>query len=247
MADTTNALVPSRGDTLPSPAEMEEMVQRLERLEDVVAVLCDTKAMEDRIMQRVVSQVTARTEPSRAGPPKELVEMTPIKVDAVPINNTPNGVTALATSPPPTATFAEFVLPDLATSAAATASLAGFTLPALATPPAAATKTTVKLSLGLLPGTSFIRSMWWDLKTLIAMWRDPLYTFTLAGRFIPILALFCVLVIPLLRKLPLVGDIIPNFGDFFGNLLNILLLYIAFKVTSLELQRYQDFTAKTRR
>lgn len=239
-AEPSNALVLSPSEP-PSPAVVRDMVQRIERLEDVVAVLCDNKAMEDRIVQRVAAQFASRDGvPREFAPHLETVEMTPIKVDAVPLGHS-NGMPSVATATPPTATFAEFVLPDMTANNVSTASLAGFTLPV------PAKSTTVKLTLGTLPGMSLLRGIWWDLRTFVAMWRDPLYTMTLAGRLMPFLAVFCVLVIPLLRKIPLLADFIPNFGDFLGNLLIIVLLYLTFKVVSNELQRYQAFAAKYRR
>jgi hypothetical protein len=237
-AEKSNALVLSPSEP-PSPAVVRDMVQRIERLEDVVAVLCDTKALEDRIVQRVAAQFTSRDNLHRDyAPHVETVEMTPIKVDAVPFSHS-NGMPS--SSSPPTATFAEFVLPDMAANTVSTASLAGFTLPA------PAKSNTVKLTLGALPGMTLLRSIWCDLRTFVAMWRDPLYTMTLAGRLMPLLAIFSVLIIPLLRKIPLLADFIPNFGDFLGNLLIILLLYLTFKVVSRELERYQAFATKYRR
>jgi hypothetical protein len=250
MADSTNALVPSRSEALPSPAAVRDMAQRIERLEDVVAVLCDTKALEDRIVQRVVSQVSAHGEP-RYSAHRETLDMMPLQVDAVPVSHS-NGMGSVVTASPPTATFAEFVLPDGATSSSSTASLASFGLPLPDAPLVPASKTTaVKLSLGMLPGSSLLQSIWWDIKTFWAMWRDPLYTMTIAGRLVPFLALFFVLAVPLLRTLPVLGEFLkvflPDFGAFFGNLLNIVLLYVTFKVISRELQRYQEFRAKRRR
>ena len=249
MADNTHALVPSRSDALPSPAAVRDMAQRIERLEDVVAVLCDTKALEDRIVQRVVSQMSARGE-SRPKVQVETVQMMPLQVEAVPVSHG-NGMTS-STTTPPTATFAEFVLPDVTTSSSSTASLAGFALPLMTSPSAPpARTTTVKLSLGMLPGSTLLQSIWWDLKTFGAMWRDPLYTMTIVGRLAPFLALFFVLGVPLLRTIPVIGEFLkvflPDFGAFFGNLLNILLLYLTFKVISRELQRYQEFKTKGRR
>ena len=239
-AEPSNALMLSPSEP-PSSAVVRDVVQRVERLEDVVAVLCDTKALEDRIVQRVAAQFATRDGLQRDfAPHVETVEMTPIKVDARPVSHS-NGMPSIAAATPPTATFAEFVLPDMAASTVSTASLAGFTLPV------PVKSNTVKLTLGALPGMTLLRSIWWDLRTFVAMWRDPLYTMTLAGRLMPFVAVFCVLVIPLLRKFPLLADFIPNFGDLLGNLLIIILLYLAFKVTSRELQRYHEFATKYRR
>lgn len=241
MADTSTALVPTGSDLLPASPAVRDVTQRVERLEDVVAVLCDTKAMEDRIVQRVTAQLSARADlPRTVTGQVEGPGLSALHLDGPHVNGTPPG------SSPPTATFADFDLTEMGSQASAF-SLGGIPLRAAPTVKVGVQETTVKLSLAMLPGTSLLRSIWWDIKTFLALWRDPLYTMTMACRIIPLVALFCVLGVPLLRKLPIVGDFIPNFGDIIGNLLNLVLLYVAFKVTHRELQRYHEFATKYHR
>jgi hypothetical protein len=93
----------------------------------------------------------------------------------------------------------------------------------------------------VLPPSSIVRDIWWDLRVGYRMIRDPIYPMTLAGKVIPIFALIYLTIWPWFSSWTgLIGTVM-------NGLVYILVLYIAFKVIHRELHRYYDFAVKYRR
>jgi len=63
MADTT--MTPESPAWTPPPAA-EDLEQRLQRLEDVVAAICDTQALEDRVVQKVTEKLSTTPAPAQS-------------------------------------------------------------------------------------------------------------------------------------------------------------------------------------
>jgi hypothetical protein len=134
------------------------------------------------------------------------------------------------------------------------ASLADFTLPPVALPPPVPDSSFQAimrpLQTGLpfspqvfhrvLPPSALVRDLWWDLRTGWRMIRDPYYPMTLAGKVVPLFALFYVCVWPWFSSWTgLIGTVMSG-------LVYIVILYIAFKVIQRELRRYYEFSQRYR-
>lgn len=132
-----------------------------------------------------------------------------------------------------------------------TASLAEFTLPPVALPPTIPDASFRPLQHGLpmasqvlhrvLPPSSILRDLWWDLRTGYRMLRDPSYPMTATAKVVPLLAVFYVCVWPWFSSWT--GLI----GTMLSGLVNILVLYVSYKVIQRELRRYYDFSQRYRR
>jgi hypothetical protein len=135
--------------------------------------------------------------------------------------------------------------------AAPTASLADFALPPAALPPpvpdAAFRPLRATLPLAtqafqrVLPPSSILRDIWWDLRTGYRMLRDPYYPMSLPAKLVPLFAVFYVCVWPWFSSWT--GLI----GTFLSGLVYIVVLYVAYKVIQRELRRYYDFSQRYRR
>lgn len=93
----------------------------------------------------------------------------------------------------------------------------------------------------VLPPSSIVRDLWWDLRTGYRMLRDPSYPMTFAGKVVPLLAFFYVCIWPWFSAWT--GLI----GTLLSGLVNIVVLYVAYKVIQRELRRYYDFSQRYRR
>jgi hypothetical protein len=65
MAETT---VGTEQPVWTGTSSVEELEQRVQRLEDVVAALCDTRSMEERVAARVTEEVNKRTQAAAETP-----------------------------------------------------------------------------------------------------------------------------------------------------------------------------------
>lgn len=97
MAETTMEPAPPPWTGNPTAEELE---QRLQRLEDVVASLCDTQGLEDRVRDRVVEQLRAEIEVLKAERPAPAADDQPAQKPRSSAELPP--VAALARPTPPT-------------------------------------------------------------------------------------------------------------------------------------------------
>lgn len=182
---------------------IEELEQRVQRLEDVVAALCDTQAMEERLRVRLLEQL--RKEP----------------IDLVSKAAATGATSPVTTAEPPSAVAQIFdaqLPPEM---------------------PLAPAEPRLPMSLPApdLSALTILGEMWWEVRTLYSMLRDPLYTLSWFAR--------TALLLPVLYILwhYLVGFI------FFPVELAIgfVLCYVLFKIAGRELRRYQAFVHNRRR
>jgi hypothetical protein len=93
----------------------------------------------------------------------------------------------------------------------------------------------------VLPPSALLRDLWWDFRTGWRMLRDPSYPMSLAGKVVPLFALFYVCIWPWFSSWSGI------LGTLLSGLVNIAVLYLAFKVIQRELRRYYDFSQRYRR
>jgi hypothetical protein len=87
---------------------------------------------------------------------------------------------------------------------------------------------------------SLIGEIWWDIRTLLRMVRDPLYSMTWLGVLVP---LFALVYITFPWKIwPL--NAIPDSFYLIGLLDDLAVAYLGFKVLGRELRRYRTFLAR---
>lgn len=203
-----------------TPVELADVRDRVDRLEDVVAALCDTDRLEERIADRIANKLSQQGTPKQAIPKGQ---PEPVKVQATPMPNVER---------PPVATFVEFSLPPEAPHG---------------TPPVPKPQAPLaSIFWGMLPETSLARDFWWDARTLVRLLRDPGYTATQSFRLVPLLVLFFVFLWP--KLVPYLGWLVPQVSlGIIGMVLDVLLIYVAFKIVQRELRRYDEFAAKYRR
>lgn len=196
----------NRIPTTPVPPEgWSDVEQRMERLEDAVAALCDTQSLEDRIAERVAQKLTQHE----------------IQLPPMPVKVKPQPLPPAA----PLAAFAE--LPEAAAG----------------TPPAR--KPNPGLLFRLLPETSLLHDLAWDARTFVRLMRDPGYQTTWSFRTLPLAILAYVFILP--KVAPYLGWLVPQVSlGIVGLLLDVVLLYLAFKFVQRELRRYDEFARKYR-
>jgi hypothetical protein len=95
MAETT--MEPAVPPWTGSPEDLE---QRLQRLEDLVAGICDTQILEERVRERVLEQLRAEMDALKAEREKKSAEPSAPEETPRPAGRPP--VAAIAPSPPPT-------------------------------------------------------------------------------------------------------------------------------------------------
>jgi hypothetical protein len=183
MADTTAAAAPAAWNQSSHPEDLEGRVQRLE---DVVASLCDTTAMEDRITLRLAERLAQQQ--AEHAPPARVEHDSHLHSQAA----------------------------DFQASVAQT-----------------------YLHLSSVPETmGFFGEIWWEIKSLWRMIRDPLYTMSWLTKLIIFLP------VAYLLYTMLAGFHSGVLGPF-GFLLDVLLFcpffYVAVKAWGRELRRYREF------
>lgn len=144
----------------------EELDQRIQRLEDVIASLCDTQGMEERVRLRILEQLRAQGV-SRPGepPPASSPPPTGTEGDA-------HSVAGETAAPGPTGFwywFKTMFVADQPRPASDTASAARPREPVL------------------------IAEMLSDIRTLFRLIRDPMYTMSWTAKIVPVCALIYVL------------------------------------------------------
>lgn len=211
----------------PPPPELAEVQERVDRLEDAVAALCDTQSLEERIADRVAQKLTQHE-----------IQLPPLPQ---PQPTAPTGASASALSAP-SPTSASASAPKVQGVASGSAPVAAF-----AEPPAAPARAPLaSLFWGMLPETSLLRDLWWDARAFWKMIRDPGYQLTWSCRTVPLAVLFYVFIMPKLT--PYLGWLVPQATlGIFGIFLDIFLLYLGFKIVQRELRRYDEFALKYRR
>jgi hypothetical protein len=197
---------------------MAEVERRLSQLEDVVASLCDTAALEKRIADQVASRLTQHEiflpAVDKASP--ESASVSPSSPDAG--QRAPSA--AAIARPAPLATFAEL-------------------------PGSAPVPLWQRLFAGWLSPHSLLRELWWDLRIFWRMLRDPSYSTSLACKLAPPLILAYVFILPKLT--PYVSWLVPSVQlGIFSILFDVVLLYVAFKIVHRELRRYHDYLTRFR-
>ncbi len=209
---------------------VEPIDGRLQRLEDVVAILCDTKQMEERIVQQVTTRLT---QTDILLPPVETLSAVGLR-DATNVNVRQEKQTAQnqIQQAPPIATLAEFQLPPVVTNP---------------NPPRLPSKTNTAFRLlgAVVPESSLLRDIVWDIKMLYRLLRDPGYVTTWTFRLVPLMCIFLVLVWPKLS--PFIGWMLPSIQlGVFSILVDLILLYVSFKVIDREIRRYYEFCLRYR-
>ncbi len=221
---------PQNPDQLPTPQPEEEVADRLQRLEDVVAILCDTKQLEERIVQQVTTRMTQTDillPPVESLPKRAIVD----QVEAPPLMETRSARVERPSSPP-VATLAEFQLPPIAPKP---------------TPPSLTSKSgpAMRLIGAVVPESSLLRDILWDMRMLTRLLRDPGYVTTWTFRIVPLLSLFLVLVWPKLS--PFIGWMLPAVQlGIFSIVVDLILLYVSYKIVDREIRRYYEFCLRYR-
>jgi hypothetical protein len=93
----------------------------------------------------------------------------------------------------------------------------------------------------VLPPSSLLRDIWWDMRTAYRMVRDPLYPMSLACKIVPIAALLYVTIWPWFSTWT--GMI----GTVLNGLVYVVVFYVTFKIVHRELRRYYEFATKYQR
>ena len=192
MADSTAT---PGAPTWNGTANVDELEQRLHKLEDVVAAIGDTQTLEDKVFQRV----TERLSTERPAPPAGHA----LSHDELPPH--PSEAEIAPPKPPPTATFVPPSPPPL--------------------PPQ---------GFAWLTELSLVGEIWWEVRALTRMIRDPLYRISWLCRVVPIFALLYVTVWGWISSF--YGWTIP----VIGMLDDIIIMYLGFKVVGRELRRYRQ-------
>jgi hypothetical protein len=222
--DPGNAMPPRPSSTDLTPLTAEDSLERrVERLEEALVQL-----------SRRVELPEPAADPLAIEPPSD-----PLQIPNEP-NKPVDPVSILRAVPIPSVP---------------TASLAEFALPPMELPPPVpdaadrAIMRPIKVDLPLitslshrvLPPSALVRDVWWDLRTALRMLRDPYYPMTVACKIVPLAALFYVCVWPWFSAWT------GLLGTILSGLVNIVVLYITFKVIQRELRRYYEFSQRYRR
>lgn len=102
-----------------------------------------------------------------------------------------------------------------------------------------------RLLAGWVSEHSLVRDLWWDVRMFWRMLRDPGYTTSLACKIGPLAILIYVFIMPKVAQY--VSWLFPSVQlGIFGILLDVLLLYVAFKIVHRELRRYHDYLTRFR-
>jgi hypothetical protein len=222
--DDANATVPRPSSTdLTSPSAEDSLVRRVERLEEALVRLSKRVELPEPV-----------ADPLAIEPPSDPLQIThELKkpADPVPIPR------AMPILPVPTASLAEFALPqiDLPPPVPDAADRA------IMRPIKVDLPLITSLSHRVLPPSALVRDLWWDLRTALRMLRDPYYPMTVACKIVPLAALFYVCVWPWFSAWT------GLLGTILSGLVNIVVLYITFKVIQRELRRYYEFSQRYRR
>jgi hypothetical protein len=222
----TSSPVASSQPTVPAieVADPSSLSERLQVLERTVAQLSNTKPLEDRVTARVLEQL--HHDPLAIKECNQTVETAPVAVQrAMPIPSESSR------------TVAEFHLPPVALPAP----LPESNLTSLLRPLPSAMPLARGMLDRVIPASSLLRDVWWDLRIGYRMLRDPIYPMTFACKVIPLFALIYVTIWPWFSSWS--GMI----GTVMNGLVYIVVLYVAFKVIHRELHRYYEFAVKYRR
>jgi len=215
--DTALTVKPSSTVSASVPAQLLE--DRVQRLEDAVALLTHHVQWDesDSTIQEPAAHI--RHEPV-----------------AEPLAEKP-APRAMPIPPPPTASLAEFALPQYAEPPITRVS----PLTSVLQPIQSALPLATSAVNRLLPASSLWRDLWWDIRTAWRMVRDPYYPMSTACKVVPLFALFYVTVWPWFSAWSGIVGTVMNY------LVNAIVIYIAFKVIQRELRRYYEFAEKYRR
>jgi hypothetical protein len=207
----------------PLPSE-ETLEQRLQRLETAITRLSEGDR-DDQIAERVAELIRPHAAPRALPGP----EHSPAESNTIP--------RAMPIPPAPTASLADFALPPIALPPP----LPDSSFRAVMRPLRESLPLASNVFHRVLPPSSILRDLWWDLRTGYRMLRDPYYPMSLACKFVPLFALFYICVWPWFSSWT--GLI----GTLMSGLVNIVVLYVTFKVIQRELRRYYDFSQRYRR
>jgi uncharacterized membrane protein YkvA (DUF1232 family) len=177
----------------------DELEQRVHRLEEIVADLCNTQILEDRVAARVAEQLRPRLQQAE-----------------------------LDSASPAASAGTEAATPEAQVDAAAPPPGSAYTLP---------------VPLPADPEMSLIREVWSEVRLLLRMVRDPIYSISWLGIIVPLFALVYV-VFPW-KFWPL--NAIPDGIYLIGLLDDLVVAYVGFKVLGRELRRYRGFLARRMR
>lgn len=217
---TPDAALTVKPSSTVSPSVPATLLEdRVQRLEDAVALLTHHVHWDD-------TESTATESVARIGH-----EPVPVPLVEKPAPR------AIPIPPPPTASLADFTIPQYVVPPVARVSPLATVLQPIQTALPLATSTVNRL----LPASSLWRDLWWDIRTAWRMVRDPYYPMSTTCKVVPVFALFYVTVWPWLSAW---SGII---GTLMNYLVNGVVIYIAFKVIQRELRRYYEFAEKYRR
>lgn len=185
MPETT--ITPGAPSWSDSPG-LEALERRVGQLEEALASLCDTEAMEERVREKVVRE---------------------LKAEGLTSATARNGAAAVRDSAGFSDAFSE------------------------------ASETGKDKPLAKL-GRSLLRDIWWDVKTLYRMIRDPRYRISTVAKVVPLLALIYVTLWAMVSGwLPFWPPGIP----LVSYLDDVLVIYLGLKVLGRELRRYKQATS----
>jgi hypothetical protein len=234
----------------PREATLEELSSRVRRLEEQYAALQDTKLLEERVAQRVITRV--RRKPAANSRATEVVVpdvALPEPAAVPPSVPDPPAVSALAL-PEESLPTARPVPVDMA--ATAIAPVATVIIPSAPEGPVAVPTVTAVSAQPLPPPSPGVRVSWlwrsWlaldilnELRVMLRMLVDPRYRLTWPGRIVPVVVLVLI-VLSDTEKLAFLfpWNLVAIFGYYVNKLFQILLLFIMFKVLLREVDRYRD-------
>ncbi|HMP03899.1 MAG TPA: hypothetical protein PKC45_15510, partial [Gemmatales bacterium] len=147
----------------------------------------------------------------------------------------------------------DLLLPPVATSGSSSATqtvarpapLATFAENPVPAPSARSVLTLAGWFQGWLSEHSLLRDLWWDVRMFWRMIRDPGYMTSWAFKFGPLAILIYVFILPKVAQY--VSWLLPSVQlGIVGTLLDVLLLYVGFKIVHRELRRYHDFLTRFR-
>lgn len=215
-------------------APLPRLEDRIQRLEDAVALLAHQVRWED------LDQEGRNQEPvARIKQEADLFSTTRLRGEEPEVSGATEDkpIPRATPIPPPAASLAEFAIPHYAEPLKERPSALSNMLKPIQTALPVASSVMNKV----LPPSSIFRDLWWDIRIVWRMLRDRTYPMTTACKVFPLFAIFYVTIWPYLSAWSgLLGTVMNYF-------VNAIVIYVAFKVVQRELRRYYDFAEKYRR
>lgn len=220
------------GTESPGRASLQELEERIRKLEAQYAVLQDTKVIEERVVQRINNRLRRKapvTEIREAASLKEAEAPLPppLEEPAMPVAR---ALTAEEPAPAPLARPMEVPVAKVATAPVAPLSSPNIQVPAA-----------VQSRFAWLLTTVWIFETLNEVRAMVRMFGDPRYRMGWLNRLIPVvfLGLFIFSDWESL-KMFFPWNALPMVGWIINKLLLLILGYISFKILFREVRRYQE-------